>query len=46
MHKNALLQVVAVCSEDALEMVTSLGAVEALDYRNPETKELLIADQG
>ncbi|XP_042873686.1 reticulon-4-interacting protein 1 homolog, mitochondrial-like [Penaeus japonicus] len=39
-------QVVAVCSEDALEMVTSLGAVEALDYRNPETKELLIADQG
>lgn len=40
------LQVVAVCSEDASDLVTSLGAVEVLDYRNPETKDLLIADQG
>ncbi|XP_027227783.2 reticulon-4-interacting protein 1 homolog, mitochondrial [Penaeus vannamei] len=39
-------QVVAVCSEDASDLVTSLGAVEVLDYRNPETKDLLIADQG
>lgn len=36
-------QVVGVCSTDSLDLVTSLGA-EAVDYQDPATKEMLIAD--
>ncbi|KAG7164484.1 reticulon-4-interacting protein 1 homolog, mitochondrial-like isoform X2 [Homarus americanus] len=38
-------QVVGLCSSDALDLVTSLG-VEALDYREPTTKDMLIAEGG
>lgn len=38
-------QVVGVCSSDALGLVASLG-VEPLDYKDPATKDTLIADGG
>lgn len=38
-------QVVGLCRSDAQEMVASFG-VEALDYRDPATKDMLIADGG
>ncbi|MPC56217.1 Reticulon-4-interacting protein 1, mitochondrial [Portunus trituberculatus] len=38
-----LVQVVGVCSNDALGLVTSLGA-DALDYTDPATKDVLRTD--
>lgn len=38
-------QVVGVCSSDAIGLVASLG-VEPLDYKDPATKDTLIADGG
>lgn len=38
-----LVQVVGVCSSDALGLVTSLGA-DALDYTDPATKDVLRTD--
>lgn len=37
-------EVYGVCSADSLEMVTNLGAVEALDYRDPEAMERIFKD--
>ncbi|XP_068204055.1 reticulon-4-interacting protein 1 homolog, mitochondrial-like [Palaemon carinicauda] len=39
-------EVVGVCSADAMELVMSLGATYALDYRDPVTKEILLGDAG
>lgn len=38
-------QVVGVCSSDAVGLVAGLG-VEALDYKDPTTKDMLTADRG
>ncbi|KAK7086572.1 Reticulon-4-interacting protein 1, mitochondrial [Halocaridina rubra] len=39
-------EVVGVCSSDAMDFVLSVGATHALNYKDPATKELLIADGG
>lgn len=40
-----VMQVVGVCSSDALGLVASFG-VEPVDYMDPATKDTLIADGG
>ena len=39
-------EVAAVCSSDAFDLVSNLGAIEFYDYKDPETKELLTSYPG